>query len=207
MIMRMFGLRPTPTCCAFAFWVNSPIVEAATSAVPPNKIFRRSRENVFLSSMTMLPLTAARSRPVRAFILHILPVEGYMIYNYVSNLYLTLVRAFTSHLGHSRPVEPAASPAMSAMPPKAEVGRAVACPPSRAECLTVGTAQVRLCPAYEVERITASTSNPANSNSPASRLDLNTRRRSAGSLMSSRRICQARCSAKVAKPIHAGQKL
>ena len=67
----------------------------------------------------------------------------------------------------------------------------------------MGTAQVRLCPPYEVERITASTKKPANSNSPASRLDLNIRRHSAGSLMSNRLICQARCAAKAIRPIDA----
>ena len=46
-------------------------------------------------------------------------------------------------------VEPTASPAMFAVPPKAEAGRAVACAPARAECLTVGTALTRLCPPYE----------------------------------------------------------
>jgi hypothetical protein len=69
----------------------------------------------------------------------------------------------------------------------------------------VGTSLTRLCPPDETERITASASSPANSSSPASRLDLNTRRHSAPSLMSNRLICQARCTAKAASPIQAGQ--
>src|SRR4029453_8825778 len=58
----------------------------------------------------------------------------------------------------------------------------------------------------QTERITASTSNPAKSNSPASRLDLNIRRHNAGSLMSNRLICQTRCAANAISPIHAAQR-
>ncbi len=46
---------------------------------------------------------------------------------------------------------------------------------------------------------------PANNSSPASRLDLKIRRHSAGSPISSRLICQTRCAANAASPIHAGQ--
>src|SRR5258706_8386041 len=53
--------------------------------------------------------------------------------------------------------------------------------------------------------ITASASNPANSSSPASRLDLKIRRQRAGSLISRLRICQTRCAANAASPIHAGK--
>lgn len=61
-------------------------------------------------------------------------------------------------------------------------------------------------PALRIQCITASASNPANSSRPASRLDLNIRRHSAGSPMSNRLICQARCAANVINPIQAGQR-
>jgi hypothetical protein len=70
----------------------------------------------------------------------------------------------------------------------------------------VGTSLTLLCPPYEVARITASVSSPANSSRPASRLDLNIRRHSAGSLMLYRMICLTRCAAKPASPIQAGKR-
>ena len=50
------------------------------------------------------------------------------------------------------------------------------------------------------ERANASSTRAANRISPASRFDLNSRRHSAGSSMSRRPICQARCAAKATSP-------